>query len=187
MTWRGVLTIVLLFAAAITGWSVWRQRDNSDEDKVATARSDYVLNTFEIVTLNSQGTEAFTLRAPRLDRNPDDKTMTLLTPLFLFPDKDGGYWRTRSKTGWVSADGNEVRLRGAVKVDSPQPSTNQVVMTTEQLNVFPDAKRATSPVVVTVTQPGSTMRGHGMQVDMASKRYELSSQVSTRYDPSSRR
>jgi len=187
MTWRGVLIIVLLFAAAITGWSVWRQRDKPDDAKVATARSDYVLNTFEITTLNSQGTEAFTLRAPRLDRNPDDKTMTVVTPVFLFPDKDGGYWRTRSTTGWISAEGDEVRLRGAVKVDSPQPSARQVEMTTEELNVFPEAKRATSPVLVTVIQPGSTMRGRGMRVDMASKRYELLSQVQTRYDPSSRR
>lgn len=186
MTWRGVITVVLLFAAAITGWSVWRQRDKPDSGRAATARSDYVLNDFEIVTLNSRGTEAFTLRAPRLDRNPDDKTMTLVTPLFLFPDRDGAYWQTRSQTGWVSANGDEVRLRGAVKLDSPPPSTRRVVMTTEQLNVFPDARRATSAVLVTVTQPGSTMRGRGMQVDMASKRYELMSQVRTRYDPSRR-
>lgn len=186
MSWRGILTIVLLFAAAITGWSVWQQRDKTDGARAVTARSDYVLNDFEIITLNSRGTEAFTLRAPRMDRNPDDKTMTLVTPLFLFPDKDGAHWQTRSQTGWVSANGDEVRLRGAVKVDSPQPSSNQVAMTTEQLNVFPDAKRANSPVLVTVTQPGSTMRGIGMRVDMASKQYELLSQVSTRYDPSRR-
>ena len=186
MSWRSILTVILLLAAAISGWSVWTQREKPDRARASTSRSDYVLNDFEIITLNSQGTEAFTLRAPRLDRNPDDKTMTLVTPLFLFPDKDGGAWQTRSRTGWVSAEADEVRLRGAVKVDSPEPSSSKVVMTTEQLNVFPETKRATSPVLVTVIQPGSTMRGHGMQVDMASKRYELLSQVSTRYDPSRR-
>ena len=189
MSWRGILTIVLLIAAALSGWAVWKQSDQQGSDRTPAARSDYVLNDFQIITLDSQGKEAFTLRAPRLDRNPNDKTMTLVTPLFLFPveggpDKGRAYWETRSQSGWVSATGDEVRLRGEVNVLGPAP--DQVRMVTEQLNVFPDAKRAHSTVLVTVTQPGSTMRGLGMQVDMTSKRYALLSQVQTRYDPSRR-
>ena len=184
MSWRGLLTIALLVAAAISGWAVWKQSDRHGPASTPAARSDYVLNDFQIITLDSQGKEAFTLRAPRLDRNPNDKTMTLVSPLFLFPDKDGAYWETRSHTGWVSDQADEVRLRGGVNVLGPLP--DQVRMVTEQLNVFPDAKRATSPVLVTVIQPGSTMRGVGMQVDMASKRYALLSQVRTRYEPSRR-
>ncbi|MDQ3228717.1 MAG: LPS export ABC transporter periplasmic protein LptC [Pseudomonadota bacterium] len=194
MTWRGILTIVLLIAAGLSGWAVWKQSDQRGPASTPAARSDYVLNDFQIITLDSQGKEAFTLRAPRLDRNPNDKTMTLVTPLFLFPveggpveggpDQKGEYWETRSQTGWVSAEADEVRLRGEVNVLGPAP--DRVRMLTEQLNVFPEDKRATSPVLVTVTQPGSTMRGLGMQVDMTSKRYALLSQVQTRYDPSQR-
>ena len=184
MSWRGILTLVLLIAAAVSGWAVWQHSDRRGPDSTPAARSDYVLNDFQIITLNSQGKEAFTLRAPRLDRNPNDKTMTLVTPEFLFPDKDGAYWQTNSRSGWVSAKADEVRLRGGVNVVGPPP--DQVRMATEQLNVFPDAKRAASPVLVTVIQPGSTMRGLGMQVDMASKHYALLSQVQTRYDPSRR-
>ena len=52
---------------------------------------------------------------------------------------------------------------------------------TQQLNVYPQAKRATSPVAVTITQPGSILRGHGLAVNLANKHYELQSQVRARY------
>ena len=72
--------------------------------------------------------------------------MSLDTPLFLLPDKQGDHWEVRSKTGWVSAEGEEVRLRGDVVATSPKEDAARTMsMTTEQLNVFPDTNRATSP------------------------------------------
>jgi lipopolysaccharide export system protein LptC len=56
-------------------------------------------------------------------------------------------------------------------------------MNTEQLNVFPDKDLATSSAVVTITQPGSILRGRGLETNLASKHYDLKSQVHTRYVP----
>ena len=56
-------------------------------------------------------------------------------------------------------------------------------MATEELNVFPQQDRASSPGVVTITQPGSILRGRGLETNLASKRYELKSQVHSRYVP----
>ena len=87
MNWRGVLTLVLLVAAVATGWAVWRQRTPEPVAAVADARPDYVLHDFELVALDKLGKEAFLLRAPELSRDPDDRTLTIATPLFLIPDK----------------------------------------------------------------------------------------------------
>ena len=186
MTWRGTLTLVLLVAAVITGWSAWRQRAPTVAPAAASARPDYVLHDFELVALNREGKESFLLRAPQLARNPDDKTMSIATPLFLIPDKQGQRWQVRSKTGWVSSDNSEVRLRGKVEADSPPGASRPSTMKTEQLNVFPDKNKASSAVLVTVTQPGFTMRGTGMRADLAENRIQLLSKVNTRYDPKRR-
>lgn len=186
MTWRGTLTLVLLVAAIVTGWSAWRQRAETTESAVASTRADYVLHDFELVALDGEGQEAFLVRAPLLARSPDDKTMSITTPLFLIPDKHGKRWQVRSKTGWVSADNSEVRLRGKVEATSPPGDSRPSVMKTEQLKVFPDKNMASSAVLVTVTQPGFTMRGTGMRADLADKRIQLLSKVSTRYDPTRR-
>lgn len=185
MTWRGTLTLVLLAAAIVTGWSAWRQRAVEPPAVAGPARPDYVLHDFELVALDKQGKEAFVLRAPQLARSPDDKTLSIATPLFLIPDQEGQRWQLRSKTGWVAADNSEIRLRGNVRATSPPGDERPTLMKTEQLNVFPDTNQAISPVLVTITSPASTMRGTRMQADLATNRIQLLN-VSMSYEPTRR-
>jgi lipopolysaccharide export system protein LptC len=186
MSWRGVLTLVLLVAALVTGWAAWRQRAPGPVVAAADARPDFVLHDFEIVALDKQGKEAFVLRAPELARNPDDRTLSIATPLFLIPNKEGARWHLRSKTGWVAADNSEIRLRGKVVATSPPGDSRPSTMKTEQLNVFPDTDKASSPVLVTVTNPASTMQGTGMRADLATNRIQLLSKVRMSYEPTRR-
>lgn len=186
MNVRLVLGIVLLLAALASGWSLWRNRVMPENAAADAGRSEYVLRDFELTSLDSTGKEAFTLRAPLLQETPGASTMDLASPLFLLPDKDGKYWEVRSKTGWVSDNREEVRLRGDVDVRSPEGSARNVNMKTEQLNVFPETNRATSASLVTITQPGSILRGQGLEADLADKRYKLLSQVRSRYVPTNR-
>ena len=181
MSWRGILTLLLLVGAAISGWAVWTQRSVDAPATAASQRPDYLLRDFELIALNGEGKESFTLRGPELARNPNDKTMALITPLFLLPDKQGKYWEVRSKTGWVSASHDEIRLRGEVKASSPAEELRPTTINTEQLNVFPNSDRATSAAAVTIVQPGSILRGTGMDARLDSKRIRLKSNVKVRY------
>lgn len=184
MSWRVVLTLVLLAGAIVSGWSVWRQNAEHAVTTTTGGRSDYVLHDFELVALDgTTGKEAFTLRAPILQRNPGDRTMSLTTPLFLVPDDAGHYWEVRSRTGWVNSEGNEVRLLGDVRAKSPPEASSPLTMNTEQLNIYPETNRTTSRAVVTITQPGSILRGRGLEANLATKRYELLSEVRSRYAP----
>lgn len=185
MSWRGALTLVLLLAAIVSGWSAWRQRAEPVAAAEASQRSDYVLRDFELVSLDDQGRESFTLRAPELARNPADGTTALQTPLFLLPDSDGTHWEVRSETGLLSADHDQLSLRGDVIAKSAPESSREVWMNTEQLNVFPQTRQATSDVLVTITQPGTTMRGTALQADLASRNVKLEN-VQTRYVPTRR-
>ena len=186
MNWRTAAILALLLGAIVSGWSAWRQRADDAPAAVASQRSDYVLRDFELVSLDSLGKEAFTLRAPELARDPTDETIVLQTPLFLLPDRDGYYWDVRSKTGWVSAGNDELRLRGDVVARTDPASGREMRMASQELNVFPETDLATSDAAVTITQPGTTMTGTGLRADLASKRIKLSSNVRTRYVPTRR-
>ncbi|WP_165971079.1 LPS export ABC transporter periplasmic protein LptC [Luteimonas terrae] len=188
MNWRLVLTVVLLAGALLSGWSAWRQKDSIVADGPADGRTDYLLRDFDIVALDSDGHEAFSLQAPELQQTPGARTLELVTPLFHVPEKEGdGRWEIRSQTGWVSENNEEVRLRGAVTADSPPGSARPMRMRTDSLNVFPQRNQATSDAVVDVEQPGSTMQGTGMRADLDSGRIELLSKVRFRNEPNSRR
>ena len=182
MSWRTGLTAVLLLAAIACGWSVWTHSLDSTETTVST-RSDYVLHDFELVSLDSQGKESFTLRGPRLQRDPGAKSMTLDTPVFQVPDRSGAYWDVRAQRGLVPDDGKELRLRGKVVANSPEQTPPPTRIETEELNLFPRENRATSSATVTVTRPRFTMQGRGLRADFDRQQVELLSQVRKRYVP----
>ena len=189
MSWRGIVTLVLLVAAALSGWALWSQRSKGEPAGTPTGRADYVLEDFELVALDEEGRESFTLRAPRLTRDPDVKTMDIATPLFLIPPRagsSGAPWEVRSSTAWVAAEGEELRLRGQVRATSVDTSGRPMKIATDQLNVFPDAKRATSAVAVTVTRPGLILNGRGLEADLDARHAILKSDVKARYENSAR-
>ena len=189
MNWRAATTILLLLGAIVSGWSVWNQRNKDAMPTALGVRSDYVLIDFELTALNPQGRESFTLRAPRLARDPQQRTMEIATPLFVIPpgERTGNdAWEVRSKDGWVSADGNELRLRGDVRGVSSGTTSPATTMTTKELNIFPDARRAQSPGQVVITRPGSILSGRGLQLDLATKQYSFKSEVHHRYVPTVR-
>ncbi|MFC0678808.1 LPS export ABC transporter periplasmic protein LptC [Lysobacter korlensis] len=179
---------MLLAAAALTGWSLWQQQTDDIEAAPGTERSDYVLEDFELVALDEQGRESFTLRAPRLTRDPTRETMDIATPVFTLPagpDASTGDWEVKSRTGWVSAEGDELRLRGDVLAKSVDAEGRPVTMNTQQLNVFPETKRATSPVAVTVRQPGLILNGRSLEAQLDAKRVHLND-VKARYESTAR-
>lgn len=179
--WRVLLTIALLLGALVSGWSVWRNHAALLAPVDNGGRSDYVLHDYEIIALDKDGKEAFTLLGPMLRETPGKKTMEMETPLFLIPDTKGLHWTVQSKRGWVSDDREHIRLTGNVRAIGPRNQPQPPKIASQQLNVYPKTKLATAPGAVTITQPGSILRGHGLAVNLANKQYQLKSQVRARY------
>lgn len=187
MNWRMALGLVLLAAAVVSGWSAWKQRDVAEPDAPSSERPDYLMRDFEVVSLDDQGRESMTLRAPSMQRDPKSQTFTIATPLFLLPDSEGHHWEMRSKAGWVSAKGDELRLSGDVKGTSPREAVVPSTFDTQRLNVFPRKDLATTDDAVTITRPGSILSGVGFEINTKTKQYTFKSQVKTRYEPKSAR
>lgn len=186
MNWRTLLAVVLLAGAAITGWSAWRQAQDGEAGEIDLSRSDYVLRDFELVTLDSEGRESFSLRAPELRQTPDARTLELTTPLFLMPDRHGSHWEVSSETGWINEKSDEIRLRGNVVARSPDGAVRTTILNTTEMDVFPQKDLAVSSAPVTITSPGSTMRGTGMRAHLADKRILLLSKVQLSHEPNRR-
>ncbi len=188
MNWRTVLGLGLLFAALASGWSAWRHRPSNAPHVVEQGSTDFVLKDFEITTLDKEGKESMTLRAPSMERSRADQTSNITTPLFLLPDAAGNQWELRAETGWVSAKGEELRLRGNVSGDSPKDGkTPPTTFRTDALDVFPDRNLAHTAASVTLTRPGLQQTGVGFEADLKSQQYSLLSQVKTRYEPNAAR
>lgn len=187
MSWRLGLGLLLLAAALASGWSAWKQRDVPEPETVSSARSDYLMRDFEMISLDDAGKESVTLRAPEMQRNAGDQTFRIETPLFLLPDSDGAHWQMRSNEAWVSPKGDEIRLQGEVVGTSPEGGPVPTRLTTERLNVFPRRNLATTPDEVTITRPGSILSGVGFETNTQTQQYTFKSQVKSRYEPNALR
>ncbi len=182
MNWRIGLTLCLLLAAIASGWSVWRMSHRA-EDGLLHARPDYVLRDYEITSLDKQGKESFTLHGPMLQRDPADKTLTLATPRFQVPDRQGRYWDVQAQRGFVPAGGEQLELTGDVIATSPANAPPPTRIATESLVLVLGEHLARTGAEVTITQPGLTMRGVGMQANLDRQHVSLLSQVRAHYAP----
>lgn len=174
----------VLLAALLSSWAALRNRDKGPANGGNEVGVDYILHDFTIVALDEQGKESTTLRAPLLERQRGDQTISIATPLFEMPDKDGKHWTLRSETGWLSAKGDEMKLRGSVAGDSPAgPGVPPTTFRTDHLDVFPKESRARTDALVTMTRPGMEQSGVGFEVDSKNNTYHFLSQSKGRYTP----
>lgn len=182
---RAWLNLALALAVVIGAMVLWSY---SGEVPVATTpvdRSDYVLREFEMITLDDQGEESFTVRGPYLQRDKHGKSISLLQPRFSFPAADGsGRWRARADRAWVNEGADEVHLLDAVRMVGPKTPAGLVTrFATDRLLVLPETEEARGDGAVTITQGDSILAGTGFRADMKTKRFQLLNQVSARYVP----
>ena len=51
MSWRAIVTLLLLAATIVSGWALWHQRSTDQALAAPNGRADYVLTDFELVAL----------------------------------------------------------------------------------------------------------------------------------------
>jgi lipopolysaccharide export system protein LptC len=170
--------------ATLAGIAVWQLQPAPRPPSPAPTRSDYVLENFELTSLNERGEEAFSVAAPHLERDPGGKSLTLSKPQFSFPDRKEGRWLAVSDTAWIADKGVEVRLNDNVLFTGPpSPSGDRTRFETAHLKIFPKQDLALSEDSVTVTRADSILRGDGLRADMKAHRVQLLANVKGRYAP----
>ena len=184
-----LLPIALLAVlAAVSGWLLWQLRERDAAPvMVGPPRSDYSLEDFQLVALDAAAQESFLARGPRLSRHPQLGTIDIEQPRFSFPQNDAAPgmapWTSRAERAWVSRDGSELRLSGAVALRGPANDPQAPMLVTERLTVFPRDDRVETDAAVTVTEPGSILRARGLRAELDTRRVELLSEVRIRHEP----
>jgi lipopolysaccharide export system protein LptC len=175
---------LLAATAVLAGIAIWQLQPALKPPSPTSAHSDYILKDFELTSLNERGGEAFSVRAPHLERDPNGKSLTILKPEFSFPDRKQGHWIATSEQAWVADKGVEVRLNENVLFTGPpSPSGDRTRFTTAHLQVFPKRDLALSEDPVTVTRSDSILQGQGLRADMKAHTISLLANVKGRYAP----
>lgn len=179
---RSLAALGLLTLAVVGATALWQLRPTPAPPPPPSVRSDYVLEDFELTSLDDKGKESFSVQAPHLERDPRGKSLTMRLPQFSFPDKDGGRWQATSGSAWVAEKGVEVRLIDKVEmIGPPSPTGERTQFSTQHLQVFPKQDLAQSQDPVTIRRADSILQGTGLRADMNAKRVQLLANVKGHY------
>lgn len=106
-------------------------------------KPDYVVDDLNGLTMDVSGRPSRRLETPQLRHFPDDGSSELDTPVLVVFDDEALPWRIRAEHGWVSADGDEILLQGAVRIErAAAANLESLVLVTSELLFLPDADYA---------------------------------------------
>jgi lipopolysaccharide export system protein LptC len=141
MNWLERLAIFSV-VIALVGFTAWMQSDLLEEpanDMEASAEShdpDYYIENFTAVGMDTAGNRQYMLEAARMVHFPDDDTSLLDKPHVIQYEPGRAPTHIYSETGWVSANGDEVKMTGNVRVIRGRDETGSGgVTTTDTLNI----------------------------------------------------
>lgn len=165
------------FLAAMTFWlELASQPPPGSRDGKSRHDPDYFIENFVLRRFNPEGGLQYTLRAELMRHYPDDDSTVLLAPDLTYHREPPTYVTAREAR--VDSRGTHVNLLDNVRVtrtgmgDKPDS-----VLTTTQLDVYPDDEVASTEQPVTITQGENNINGIGLKANNKTGLSELDGPV----------
>lgn len=180
--------IVLAVAAALTQVLVWWLRPPPKAVAiVGPPRASYELDHFTLFAFGNDGRLAFSMTAPHLARREGNDSLYINAPKYFFVASDGSDWDGTSQYAWISSDNNVVKLIGTVDLRRPPTGkVSEAEIHTADATVWTQDRRMASAAPSVIQEPGSILRGVGMQADFNIRSLELLSDVHATLTPRTR-
>lgn len=178
-----VLLIVAVAASQLLLW--WLKPAPKPRQSAGPPRSGYSLNNFSLDVLTKHGTIGFHVQAPHLQRRDADESLFIDKPRFRIPGTDNTQWHGQAEHGWVSGNGELLKLSGKVVMQRPATATQgKASIETVDLTVWPAEKRLATDAQAEIRDPGRILKGTGLKANLATHTMELLANVHGTLQPS---
>ncbi len=165
----------------VTFWFTASLRDPPVQDILPEARSEYLLEEFDLLVMDPQGNPSFRLQSPFLEKNPVDESLNIRRPHLTLFEAGVVTWQVQSEQAWINSEGDTIKMPGPVKLASQMAP--QTIVNTSDVTVKPRANRARSDAFVEVMRSDMRSEGVGFEVDLSRQQFDILSQVKGYYEP----
>jgi lipopolysaccharide export system protein LptC len=177
-----VILVLMLLAGGTRWWLTRMENVDGRTGGLPEARSEYTLDNFELLVMDKQGLPSFQVESEHLEKLPADDSVVLQSPsMYLFADGEKT-WRIDAQSGWIRQDGEELVLRGNVLMSKGEEK-ERFIIRARNLRLYPQQELAESDEPVSLSRPGTAMRGVGLKARLDVEKFELLSEVKGRYVP----
>ena len=184
----GLVPVLAAVGLALASYG-WLQRIAAldAQDAGALARlPDYWMEGVNRTLLSDSGEVEAVLDAVRMVHFPDDNSTELEQPrLALYNATNKTPWLVESETGWVSGDGEVVRLNGAVEIFRlDEAGVRRYEVLTANVKLLPRERYAETDEPALITGPSTQTHAVGLRANLSRNRLQLLDRVRTVYEPS---
>ena len=179
--------LAVLALALMAVWSVWWLRHlqtATAPGHIATPhRIDYTMEKFDVTAMDVDGKPQYHLQAESMSHFADDDSSEFVQPRVEFIAKNNTNLRLEGERGWMTSQGDEIRLLGAVRIEgfAKQPFT----LLTRDVSFKPDDSLAETKAPIELTSAGLRISAVGVRVYIDQQRVQLLAKVQGRYDATS--
>ncbi|NBX55468.1 MAG: LPS export ABC transporter periplasmic protein LptC [Betaproteobacteria bacterium] len=186
------LPVLLMGLLAFLTYGLLRNTPSAEPDRPDVAprhEPDYTMERVVMQQYKADGLTHARLQAQSLRHYPDTNTLHFEKPVLIWHSDKAGATRAQAMQGQTNADGSEVVLSGAVRVQreaTPQrgkPLSDDWVMRTEYLFIDARRERMHSDQAVQVQRGGDQIQGQRMQYDHAKQQLDMSGRVKVLLTP----
>ncbi len=175
--------LVIFGVAAIVSFFL----DGDAPDDAIRDQSDlsegYYLEGASLIGTDAMGAIEYSLRAERVDHNPRDGSISLANLTLDYGGRDSA-WVMRARTGRMPRESTEITLSGDVQIENTPGGDAAVTrISSENLRIDIEGKSASTAEEVRITMGRGSVRGMGLQVDLANEKVEILSDVTGVFDP----
>ena len=185
MTARGSLWLPLLVLLLLAALSFWIERSvQTIANGNATGETDPegIMENFDALRTDPTGRPQYRLSAKKLKHYTGSKRTELESPHFVLLDPNSSEVSAVSQQATVSSDGNEVDLRGEVKIlRAAGAGQSALTIQTARLIVFPERKLLRSPGPVEIQDATLNLRAGAMEYNAVQRLIKLTGRVQARY------
>lgn len=182
---RGSLWLPLAILLALAGLSFWIERAvqlPTNGREANRVDPEGIMENFEALRTDPAGNPRYRLYAKRLKHYTGSKMTEMDSPRFVQLDAQAGEVSAIADQATVSPDGDEVDLRGNVKVvRAARTGQSAMTLRTARLTVFPERNLLRAPGAVEVRDKTLDLRAGGMEYDANRRVIKLTGRVKARY------
>ena len=178
---------LLLALAVLTAWLHQAVQLPARTDHRPRHEPDFVVEGARITQLDARGSLQYAAKVEQIEHFPDSDTTEFHRLNMRFLRTDRPALTASSDSAWSNAKGDEVRMRGNVRVEQAgETDQGPLVARMDRLTVYPDDGRAVTDAAVLVTRDASRIQGTGMTLDRGARTMVLKANVTGEFHLSQR-
>ena len=174
---------VLLAGAVVTSLILLGTGDDDQRDRRPVLSLAYYLDRAELAGTGPDGELLYQVWTQRAAQSLTDESISLNQVRMKYAAPNTLPWDLKANSGRIPANASIIELRGNVIAVSEDDEDKVTIIRTQQLDIDPATREATTDRKVVVEFDGRRLNATGMLANLETNRLELLSNVNGKFNP----